>query len=63
MRLTNLVLAASAAGLASAYPRSREVVPKRSADVKKRSSGFTCMLILHRAKGNQKLITCRGWCQ
>ncbi|KAJ5655367.1 hypothetical protein N7507_007317 [Penicillium longicatenatum] len=41
MRLTNLILAASAAGLASAYPRSREVLPKRNNDVKKRSSGFT----------------------
>lgn len=50
MRLTNLVLAASAAGLASAYPRSRDVVPKRNADVKKRSSGFTCTLDMHRAE-------------
>ncbi|KAJ5938695.1 hypothetical protein N7466_001829 [Penicillium verhagenii] len=41
MRLTNLILAASAAGLASAYPHAREVVPKRSSAVKKRSSGFT----------------------
>ncbi|KAJ5759646.1 hypothetical protein N7520_006802 [Penicillium odoratum] len=41
MRLTNLILAASAAGLASAYPRPRDVVPKRDSIAKKRSSGFT----------------------
>ncbi|KAJ6031302.1 Glycoside hydrolase superfamily [Penicillium herquei] len=42
MRISNLILAASAAGLASAYPRGRDVVPsKRSSAMKKRSSGFT----------------------
>ncbi|KAJ5738958.1 Glycoside hydrolase superfamily [Penicillium malachiteum] len=41
MRLSNLILAASAAGLASAYPRGRDVVPSKRSAMKKRSSGFT----------------------
>ena len=48
MKFTNMVLAASAAGMAVAYPSAREVVPagreintsKRS--VEKRANGFTC---------------------
>ncbi|KAJ5501354.1 Glycoside hydrolase superfamily [Penicillium expansum] len=43
MKFTNIVLAASAATVACAYPRGRDVVPtKQSADIKKRAaSGFT----------------------
>jgi endoglucanase len=40
MKFTNLVLAASAASLAAAYPRARDVVPAKQS-IKKRSSGFT----------------------
>jgi hypothetical protein len=43
MKLTNVILAASAASMACAYPRGREVVPaKRSVAAKKRATGFTC---------------------
>lgn len=42
MKFTNIVLAASAATVACAYPRGRDVVPtKQSADLKKRANGFT----------------------
>lgn len=36
MRITSLIMAASAAGLVSAYPKR---------DIKKRDAGFTCMSI------------------
>lgn len=42
MKFTNIVLAASAATVACAYPRTRDVVPTRqSANIKKRANGFT----------------------
>ncbi|CAI7565551.1 unnamed protein product [Penicillium glandicola] len=42
MKFTNIVLAASAATVACAYPRARDVVPTRqSANIKKRANGFT----------------------
>ncbi|KAG0156972.1 hypothetical protein PDIDSM_4155 [Penicillium digitatum] len=43
MKFTNIVLAASAASVACAYPRDRNVVPsKQSAEIKKRAAnGFT----------------------
>jgi hypothetical protein len=42
MKFTNIVLAASAASVACAYPRGRDVVPtKQSATIKKRANGFT----------------------
>ncbi|KAJ9492111.1 hypothetical protein VN97_g1166 [Penicillium thymicola] len=42
MKFTNIVLAASAATVACAYPRGRDVVPtKQSANIKKRANGFT----------------------
>ncbi|OQE27895.1 hypothetical protein PENFLA_c005G04524 [Penicillium flavigenum] len=42
MKFTNIVLAASAATVACAYPRGRDAVPsKQSADIKKRANGFT----------------------
>ena len=42
MKFTNIVLAASAATVACAYPRARDVVPtKQSANIKKRANGFT----------------------
>lgn len=42
MKFTNIVLAASAATVACAYPRGRDVVPnKNSAALKKRANGFT----------------------
>lgn len=40
MKINNLILAASAAGLASAYPRGRPVVPA-SRSLQKRASSFT----------------------
>jgi endoglucanase len=43
MKFSNVILAASAASMACAYPKGREVVPsKRDVELKKRSSGFTC---------------------
>ncbi|KAJ5963664.1 uncharacterized protein N7479_003540 [Penicillium vulpinum] len=42
MKFTNIVLAASAATVACAYPRGRDVIPtKQTADIKKRGNGFT----------------------
>ncbi|KAJ5447015.1 Glycoside hydrolase superfamily [Penicillium cf. griseofulvum] len=42
MKFTNIVLAASAATVACAYPRGRDVVPnKQTTDIKKRANGFT----------------------
>lgn len=42
MKFTNVVLAASAASVACAYPRGRDVIPnKQAASIKKRSNGFT----------------------
>ncbi|CRL18652.1 Cellulose-binding domain, fungal [Penicillium camemberti] len=42
MKFTNIVLAASAATVACAYPQGRDVVPtKQSANIKKRANGFT----------------------
>ncbi|KAJ5907442.1 hypothetical protein N7495_000124 [Penicillium taxi] len=40
MRISNLIMAASVAGLASAYPRSRDVIPGKQS-IKKRASGLT----------------------
>ncbi|KAJ5368406.1 uncharacterized protein N7496_008166 [Penicillium cataractarum] len=41
MKFTNMVLAASAAGMAVAYPRGRDVVPEKRSVEKKRATGFT----------------------
>ncbi|KAJ5811194.1 Glycoside hydrolase superfamily [Penicillium robsamsonii] len=42
MKFTNIVLAASAATVACAYPRGRDVIPtKQTTDIKKRADGFT----------------------
>lgn len=42
MKFTNIVLAASAATVACAYPQGRDVVhTKQSANIKKRANGFT----------------------
>ncbi|KAJ5502299.1 Glycoside hydrolase superfamily [Penicillium fimorum] len=42
MKFTNIVLAASAATVACAYPRGRDVIPtKQTSDIKKRAGGFT----------------------
>lgn len=41
MKFTNMVLAASAAGMAVAYPRGRDVIPNKR-NIEKRGSGFTC---------------------
>ncbi|KAJ5373278.1 Glycoside hydrolase superfamily [Penicillium concentricum] len=42
MKFTNIVLAASAATVACAYPRGRDVIPtKQTTDIKKRANGFT----------------------
>jgi hypothetical protein len=42
MKFTNIVLAASAATVACAYPRGRDAVPnKQTAEIKKRANGFT----------------------
>lgn len=42
MKFTNMVLAASAAGMAVAYPRGRDVMPNKRSIEKKRATGFTC---------------------
>jgi endoglucanase len=42
MKFTNIVLAASAAGMAVAYPSGRDVVPNKRSVEKKRATGFTC---------------------
>ena len=41
MKLTNVVLTASAASLVSAYPRGRPAVPSDQSIAKKRANGFT----------------------
>lgn len=43
MKFTNVVLATSAASMAYAYPKGREVIPaKRSVAAEQSASGFTC---------------------
>ncbi|KAF3389545.1 putative endo-beta-1,4-glucanase B [Penicillium rolfsii] len=41
MKFTNIVLAASAAGMAVAYPSGRDVIPDKRSIEKKRATGFT----------------------
>ena len=55
MKFTNMVLAASAAGMTVAYPRGREVVPSKRSIDKKRDTGFTCEFLPDRAGGLQIL--------
>lgn len=43
MKFSSVVLAASAATMAYAYPRGRDVIPNKRS-VSKRANGFTCML-------------------
>lgn len=42
MKFTNVVLAASAASLAYAYPRGRDVIPNKRNVSQRASNGFTC---------------------
>ena len=44
MKFTNVILAASAASLACAYPRGRDVVPNKQSVSKRAANGFTCTL-------------------
>lgn len=70
MKFTNMVLAASAASMAVAYPRGRDVIPNKRSIEKKRATGFTCKTFFPAnwqfaiaTEKNLMLMASRGRCQ
>jgi len=64
MKFTNVILAASAASLACAYPRGRDVIPNKRSVSKRAANGFTCTSYFdHDPSWPFELREVRGWCQ